>query len=209
MSTDYQDTIAEYLAKKENFGYALEISSNIDSAKAILRRRFWNTLRQMCNEYLEKDGNGLFTEFLCKEGPSNDVWFLYICHKVRQDYSLKYGFEDDKRQIIFGVYYSKERYHNGQDMFADINGLAPLSNLLAEKLTQPDQNSLNEWTLRWSPPLGKPYEETDLRRIAEDPIEYASGIFEQFKSVFEVFGKEIMNVNQALARLKAPAENSK
>lgn len=208
MSADYQDTIAKYLARKENFSYALEVATAIEDAKAILRRSFWATLKRQCQDYLDRQERGadLHIVTVPKDGAENEVRMVRLTPRGAQHFSLCYTWEDEGGSLYFGLYYSNSRFSGTTDLFADVSDLPPLAAVL-EQSPLKQHNACNPWALRWTYALGDLREPADLRRLAENPDEYASAMMEEFKLVFETFAPIIADVNRSLAKIPAPTVN--
>lgn len=202
MSVDYQDTIANYLARKENIRYAMEVASSIDAAKAILRRSFWDALRQLCREYIETEKRDIKLQPKPKKGNPAELEELWICPKGDQDYSLCYAWQDEEASIAFGLRYPRERYVAGKDLFA---GVADVDGLLKKMSAHlPESDAKDPFWLCWRHGLGSFYEASDLEKIAEDVRTFAEMSFEPFRKLAEEFQDDIDDINRSLASLKTP-----
>lgn len=201
MSADYQDTIANYLARKENIRYAMEVASSVDAAKTILRRSFWDALQQLCREYIDTQKRDL--ELQPQPGKANSATLeeLWICPKGNQAYSLCYSWQDESN-IAFGLRYPHERYVGGTDLFA---GVADVDGLLKKVSAHlPKSYARNPFWLCWRQGLGSLYEASDLEKIAEDARDFAKMSFEPFRELDEEFQEDIAAINRSLASLKVP-----
>jgi len=201
MSADYQDTIANYLARKENIRYAMEVASSIDAAKAILRRNFWDALQQLCREYIETEKRDLELQPQFGKGNLATLEELWVCPKGNQAYSLCYSWQDEAN-VAFGLRYPRERYVDGKDLFA---GVADVDGLLKKMSAHlPKSYARNPLWLCWRYGLGTLYEASDLEKIAENASAFAEIFFEPFRKLDEEFQKDIAAINRSLASLKAP-----
>lgn len=204
MSTDYRNTIAEYLARKENIRYAMEVASSIDAAKAILRKSFWDALQQLCREYIETEKRDLELRPQYGKGTPATLEELWICPKGVQDYSLCCSWQDEGT-VAFGIRYPRERYVDGKDMFA---GVADVDGLLKKVSAHlPKSYARNPLWLCWRVGLGTLYEASDLEKIAEDARAHAEMAFEPFRKLDEEFKEDIAAINVRLAALKAPGKS--
>lgn len=203
MNSDYQETIAKYLARKENFSYALEVAAALEDAKKLLRRNFWDAFQQLCGDYIREQGRDLKLSVQPGKGDTHAIEELWIGPKGNQPFSLCYAWQDEG-DVAFGLRYSRERYVNGSDLFAGIAGMDGFREKLMQPLPKGEPN--NPTWMCWRFKLGNLYQDPDLTRMAEDPLAYAERIFDPFKALDMEFHQEFIDINRQLATLEAPAE---
>jgi len=207
-STTYEDAVAAFLARGENFKFAVEISEKLNDAKNKLHRDFWEALLVRLQEILkdyEKKNNWRW-KFDQKEkilswdyGEDNEPYFKLNQELNQIQYFYAYILQGVKSKndgglIYYGIGYNEEETEQDESL----KEVKALKDALSEK---DGYNKWDKWGVLYITEYFA-YSNEFLSKVAESKKSIVEIIAKDFWQMFEVNQESIERANQALAKAR-------